>query len=290
MQQSKDKFSITKSGIIIVIVFLLLFLSLLIESATGCYWPLLMFVVCLGGLVCYVIKNVLLLFFEPREFTDYEVNVADNSRASTNCVAKIIMVWYILFPKKNEEKVTPKAKQLFSNALQVQRDKLGWTFYDERKFIENLIVQRFNFFIMLFGAVLVSAWMQDNNSIKPWEKIFFFLVTITIFTLLWALIFRMYYRLKILQRILHHIGGKHHVLHFIEHYSKEDGYKHIFSFQANNHMAITIPFICISCLGILLMQTCWKNSEELRVTLEGIFNNVRPVLQQFFGHLGALWH
>ncbi len=67
-------------------------------------------------------------------------------------------------------------------------DISGWTFSDEREFMENLYVGRFNYFLVVFSLFMTAGFA---NNFKLYKSLVFYIGGIVLF-LFWLLLYRGY--------------------------------------------------------------------------------------------------
>jgi len=136
----------------------------------------------------------------------------------------------------NEEKL--------KEAFEFQREKIGWTFYDERKFAENLLQTRFNFLIATY-ALFMNALFLCKDSKLICLVVGFFVTTIMGFT-----VYRIYVKAMILLDFLYVLGANH----VLSIQSKEADTRKGSFFPVNLLIGIVIPILLSLSfvLGIVL--------------------------------------
>lgn len=130
-------------------------------------------------------------------------------------------------------------------AFEKQRKDVGWTFYDEREFVENIFCQRFNFLLIVYSLFITAVATADT----PIAKISILFVGVVFTGVLGLVIYRAYIKLIILLKILHSLEG--HVFSTIEIELNAFGKK---AFRKVNHyMGIYIPLFCTLTLVLALV-------------------------------------
>ena len=103
--------------------------------------------------------------------------------------------------------LTVDEKKKVKEAYENQRMYNDWNFYDERKFIENLLQTRFNFLMAAFG-VFLSIFGMSKNFASLQLVIVLFIGAITTY-ILGLTVFRLYEKLMILLKIMRVLGDLH---------------------------------------------------------------------------------
>lgn len=85
-------------------------------------------------------------------------------------------------------------------ALDYQRKKYNWTFYEERQFMENLLQTRFNFLIVIY-AMFFNVFFRSAEEFRIIISICGFIITL----LIWLTIYRIYLKLDVILKILHNM-------------------------------------------------------------------------------------
>ncbi|HJA09129.1 MAG TPA: hypothetical protein H9962_08080 [Candidatus Mailhella merdigallinarum] len=119
-----------------------------------------------------------------------------------------------------------------------------WDIYKERAFIENLLCQRFNFFILSF-ALIVTASATVNTT-----TLYNIILTsgIIICTLLFFTIYRIYTKLDIALKYIYE-NDKDSIFHEIQKRTHE----YPLNFKNMNRLiGVFIPIACVLTLVILL--------------------------------------
>ena len=131
-------------------------------------------------------------------------------------------------------------------AFEFQKEHTGWTFYNEREFMENLLQTRFNFLITLYALFINAVFLSENSKMIILATGFF------IITILGFANFRVYKKLIILLKILHKLGNNH-VFSVVE---KEMRLHKTRLFPVNQFIGVIIPLLLSLslCVGIILLH------------------------------------
>jgi len=139
-------------------------------------------------------------------------------------------------------------------AFEFQRTQnIGWTFYDEREHMENLLQSRFNFLITVYALFVSAIFTSDDQSSKLLCLIIGFIIT----SLIGITVYRAYLKFNVLLDILYNVLGDKHAAAIVN-----QNVKHIFfSFHVNWIIGIIIPLLLpISfVIGIVLLKLCGFN-------------------------------
>jgi len=147
--------------------------------------------------------------------------------------------------RKKGELLSIDEKKL-REAFEVQRTEVGWTFYNERLFEENLLHTRFNMLITMY-ALFMTAIVLTKDSIP------ICLIGLVITTIMGFVVYRIYMKMMILLSILHKLG-ENHVLPI---QTKESDARHrFFSFPVNALIGVYIP-ILLSLSFVLVLAWFW---------------------------------
>jgi len=147
--------------------------------------------------------------------------------------------------KKKGELVSVDEKRL-REAFEIQRTEVGWTFYNERLFAENLLHARFNILITMY-ALFMTAIVLSKDS-KPICLIGFVITTIMGFV-----VYRIYAKMMILLSILHKLGDNH----VLPIQTKESDARHrFFSFPVNSLIGVYIP-VLLSLSFVIVLVWFW---------------------------------
>ena len=134
----------------------------------------------------------------------------------------------------------------------VQKE-LGWSYFSEREFVENLVSQRFNYFIVVFSLfITASATVKEVNSLIIILSLGIIIVSIIGFT-----IYRTHVWLDIVFKILHNLPEKAHLFEIIREEQKKSKWIKRHHGSVNKMIGIYIPlFCCLSLIiGLILVLT-----------------------------------
>lgn len=123
-----------------------------------------------------------------------------------------------------------------------------WSFSQEREFIENLFVGRFNTFMIVF-SLFFSAGLYTT---LVGSRSFVFYTGAFVLFLFWLILKRAYEKLDNILKILHHDSSNHPGA-ILDKILKEKGYCQCYSVA--NLMGNIIPLVCIAilfCFGLRL--------------------------------------
>lgn len=124
-----------------------------------------------------------------------------------------------------------------------------WSIYQEREFIENLLCQRFNFFILLFSLIMTSGATVNSSSMLLFNIII--ISGVFLCSCVWLTIVRIYSKLDSILRIIY----KYETTKMFKIIQKEARrYKYSFV-NVNIFIGFYIPLACIVTLimmGILM--------------------------------------
>ncbi len=110
---------------------------------------------------------------------------------------------------KSDKKTKAEESRRVCEAYEFQKKDAQWTFYSEREMTERLLSGRFNFLI-LFVSLFINAIVASDNSCY---KLLFILFGFVISVLIGITMFRTYFKLEKLLKILRHDLNDRHVLH-----------------------------------------------------------------------------
>ena len=119
-----------------------------------------------------------------------------------------------------------------------------WTFSQEREFLENLYVGRFNYFIVVFSLFLTAGFANNFASYKYLVFYFGFIIL----TACWIPLYRGFKKHDRMMRLMFN-DMKDHPVNIIEKIMQEEGYKPFF--RVSYWMGIYIPFLCILFLLLI---------------------------------------
>lgn len=116
-----------------------------------------------------------------------------------------------------------------------QHEEIGWSFYDERQFLENLFVQRLNYLIVAY-SLFITAFASIDGKLN---KLIILFLGLLITSSVSLTIFRAYLKLDIVFQILHKLP-KHHVFRVIQ---TELDKKNFSLFNVNPILGWVIPIL-----------------------------------------------
>ncbi len=120
-------------------------------------------------------------------------------------------------------------------------DVSDWTLSQEREFLENLYVGRFNFFLVVF-SLFVTAGFANNFS--TYKAAVFVAGSVVLF-LLWLTLFRAYRKLDRVLRIIFR-DKPDHITSKIERIMRLEGFDP--RYRVSRLMGVYIPWLCIIVL------------------------------------------
>jgi hypothetical protein len=131
-------------------------------------------------------------------------------------------------------------------AFEYQKEKTGWTFYNEREFMENLLQMRFNFLIAVYALFLNALFLSKNT------KMIILIIGLIIVFIMGLTVYRIYKKLIIILRIIHKLGEQH-VFSIVD---KEIRSHKTGFIGVNEFIGITIPVLLVSSfiVGIILFH------------------------------------
>lgn len=124
-----------------------------------------------------------------------------------------------------------------------------WSMSDEREFMENLFVSRFNSFLLVFSLFVTAGFANNFESLK--SLVFF--AGAGVLTVVWMSLYRAYYKYD---RIIKLLFAKHnHPINQIKRILEAEG---IYSwFRASWVMGVGTPGICLALLISAGMATAF---------------------------------
>ena len=129
-----------------------------------------------------------------------------------------------------------------------------WSFSQEREFIENLFVGRFNTFMIVFSLFFSAGLYTTLVGSRP----FVFYTGAFVLFLFWLILKRAYEKLDNILKLLHHDSSNHPGA-ILDKILKEKGYCQCYSVA--NLMGNIIPLVCIAillCFGAMLQCNVLK--------------------------------
>jgi hypothetical protein len=135
------------------------------------------------------------------------------------------------------------------DAYQYQKVNSNWTFYQERDFFENLFNTRFNYLLVYYSLCITGFC----TIVSPKSKLVILWVSLPIILLLSIFLYRIYFKLMLLLKILYSLNDKNPLL-ILDVEVKKSGIWAMFS--ANFITGIIIPIIMIISLivGIIAIM------------------------------------
>ena len=137
------------------------------------------------------------------------------------------------------------SKKAIQEAFDFQKEKVGWDFYSEREFVENLFNQRFNYLIVMYSLFITAAATVSSNA----DLIIVLSLGVVMTILVSLTVYRAYVKMIITLKILHNL--ENHVFQIIDKEVKSIGKRSLFG--VNQITGILIPAICIVTLIIGLI-------------------------------------
>lgn len=127
-------------------------------------------------------------------------------------------------------------------------NKCEWTFSQEREFIENLFVGRFNMFIVVF-----SLFMNAGFSTQFEDRAVIFYIGAAVLVLFWMTLYRIYKKLDNILNLLHDSESNHPGA-ILDRILKKKGYSNCYSVAWL--MGCVIPWVCIIILLAIGCSIC----------------------------------
>jgi hypothetical protein len=143
------------------------------------------------------------------------------------------------------------------NVFEYQKKHIGWTFYNEREFIENEFHTRFNFLIATYALFINAIFLTEANDSN--SKMVLLIIGLLVFTVMCATVNGVYRRLKVLLKILY-LLEENHVFPIVDRELKKNVLIRFLRvnnlFRSNELMGIYMPLLIISSfiLGIILLH------------------------------------
>jgi hypothetical protein len=117
-------------------------------------------------------------------------------------------------------------------------DVSGWNLSQEREFLENLYVGRFNYFLIVFSLFVMAGFA---NNFKSFKSIVFYAGVVLLF-MVWLLLYRAYKKHDRMLRLIFS-DLKDHPAHKFENLMQLEGYNP--KYKVSKFMGIYIPWFCI---------------------------------------------
>ncbi len=134
------------------------------------------------------------------------------------------------------------------NKLIKKLDGGVWSLSDEREFMENLYVGRFNYFLVVFSLFVTAGFA---NSFTNYKYIVFYFGGLILF-MCWMPLIRAYKKFNNIMQILFN-EKEDHTLYLLQEIMKKKGFKS--KLVISRWMGIYIPILCILFLlsvGVLI--------------------------------------
>jgi hypothetical protein len=122
---------------------------------------------------------------------------------------------------------------------------ITWDINQERVFMENLLAQRFNFFLVIFSLVLGGSASANSQS----KFILIMICGLVICLLMWAAVYRIYIKVDIVLKMCYE--HEEHFLKEIARRTNQRGFKGLIG--VNSLVGIWIPLVCILMIVIALI-------------------------------------
>ncbi len=137
------------------------------------------------------------------------------------------------------------------NAIESEKNRLinsfntsGWNLSDERAFMENLFVGRFNFFLLVFSLFVTAGFA---NSFRLYKYIVFYAGAFVLF-LVWLSLYRGFRKHDRIMRIIFNEKKSHPAAKLAD-LMKLECFKP--RYRVSYLMGIWIPLVCIGFLVII---------------------------------------
>ena len=118
----------------------------------------------------------------------------------------------------------------------------SWDLNQERIFLENLLQQRFNFFIVVFTLIMAGGTSANSISELNWLLMVGFFLCI----LLGLSVYRVFTKVDAVLRMIREIDD--HVMHVVA--IEAEKRKWPFSFKVNDIIGYVIPLFCLLVIVI----------------------------------------
>lgn len=145
-----------------------------------------------------------------------------------------------------------KTKEI--NDLIGKLDFGDWSLSNEREFMENLYVGRFNYFLLVFSLFITAGFA---NSFSNFRYVVFYFGALILF-MCWMPLIRAYKKFNCIMQILFN-DKKEHTLFILQEIMKKNGFKS--KLVISRWMGIYIPILCILfmlSIGVLINFGCLK--------------------------------
>lgn len=125
-----------------------------------------------------------------------------------------------------------------------------WSLSDEREFVENLYVGRFNYFVVVFSLFMTAGFA---NNFTTYKSLVFYVGAFILF-LVWLLLHCGYKKHDRILRIIFRNKAEHPASR-IEKIMELEGYKP--KYHVSKLMGVYIPWLCILVLlGVAVAISC----------------------------------
>jgi len=124
--------------------------------------------------------------------------------------------------------------------------ELGWSYFSEREFVENLVSQRFNYFIVAYSIFITAS--ATVNEVK--SLIIILSLGILVLSFIGFTIYRTHVWLDIVFKILHNLPEKVHLFEMIREEQKKSIWIKRHHGSVNKMIGIYIPLFC--CLTLII--------------------------------------
>lgn len=116
-----------------------------------------------------------------------------------------------------------------------------WSLSQEREFLENLYVARFNFFLVVFSLFVTAGFANNFTTCRA----LVFIAGAAILLPLWLTLYRAYKKLDRVLRIIF-MDKPDHVTNQIERIMNMEGFQP--RYRVSRLMGVYIPWLCIALL------------------------------------------
>ena len=103
----------------------------------------------------------------------------------------------------SDKKAKAAESRKVCEAYEFQKKDAQWTFYSEREMTERLLSGRFNFLILFVSLFINAIVASDNSCYKLLFMLFGFVISVLIGITMFRTYFKLEKLLKILRRLLH---------------------------------------------------------------------------------------
>ena len=125
----------------------------------------------------------------------------------------------------------------------------GWTLSDEREFMENLLCQRFDFFLVVFSLILTAAFSANN----PRAQSYVLTIGTVLSVLVWMTIYRAHVKHHYIMDTLYAQAG--HPAKLVNDATRDQIRRPLF--RVSRLIGVVIPWLCIAALACLSILS-WK--------------------------------